>query len=397
VSDSFPRTVRALQTDGMNPTVIGLILITVLIAFWCYWLALGRVSVYEVSAAARLEAEHVHPVAAAVGGRIVASDLSLGRHVQSGDVLLEIEADREQLEAAQERMRLDSLGSQLASIANEIEAEEQAIALSSRAERVALSEASERLAAAEAGARQADDQYNRLRRLGEQGLVSEAEVVRALSQAEARRAEVAAARLGIERLGAQQIAAERERRGHLGSLLRARMTLQGDREAAAGAVTRHEWETEERRIRAPVDGRLGEISPVQVGAMIRPGERVASIVTKGPVKVVAEFHPSALGRVRAGQSARVRLDGFPWTQYGHIPAAVHRVGSETRDGRVRVELAVHQSASSSIPLEHGLPGAVEIEVERAAPVALLIRTLGYALMTGDARLKAEATPEPAGQ
>src|SRR5437016_10286899 len=84
VSASFPRTMRALQTDGMNPTVLGLILVTALITLWCCWLVLGQVSVYEISTTARLEVERVHPVAAAVAGRIVRSYVSLGRQVRTG-------------------------------------------------------------------------------------------------------------------------------------------------------------------------------------------------------------------------------------------------------------------------------------------------------------------------
>ena len=117
---------RALQTDGMNPTVLGLILMTALVAFWCCWLVFGRVSVYEISAAARLEAERVHPVAATVGGRIVASHLSLAREVRSGDVLLEIESDRERLETVEERRRLAALRTRLRSSRPQIPAEEEA-------------------------------------------------------------------------------------------------------------------------------------------------------------------------------------------------------------------------------------------------------------------------------
>jgi multidrug resistance efflux pump len=397
VSASFPRTMSALQKDGMNPTLVGLMLITALIAFWCCWLVLGRVSVYETSATARLEAERVHPVAAAVGGRIVASHLSLARQVRSGEVLLEIEDGREQLETTEARTRLAALSSQLAAIETEITAEEQAIVVTSRADRAALSEASQKLAASQAAARQADDQTGRLRQLAKRGLVAEADSVRAIAEAEGRRAELAAAGLGIERLGAQLIAAERERRGRLGGLVRQRVTLQGQKETAAAAIERLDREAEERRIRAPVGGRLGDIASLHAGAVIREGQLLASIVPKGPVKVVAEFASSALGRLHAGQSARVRLDGFPWTRYGYVAATVHSVASETREGRVRVELALHPSASSRVPLEHGMPGAVEVEVERTAPVGLLVRTLGHALTAADARPAASTAAEHAHQ
>jgi multidrug resistance efflux pump len=397
VSDSFPRTMRALQRDGMNPTVLGLILITALIGFWCCWLVLGRVTVYEISAAARLEVERVHPVAASMAGRVVASSLSLGRQVRRGEILLEIEADRAQLETSEERTRLAALGNQLKAIETEIASEEEGLALTSRASRASLSEATQKLAVTEAAARQAEGQHARARQLGERGLMAEADLVRAQAEAEGRRAEVAAAHSGIERIGAQQAAAESEQRGHLAALVRERVTLEGQRATAVAAVTRLERAADERLIRAPVDGRLGEIAPVQVGAVIREGEPIASIVANGPVRVVAEFLPPALGRLHAGLPARVRLDGFPWTQYGYVRATVQSVASETREGRVRVELAVQRSSSSAIPLEHGLPGAVEVEVERAAPVALVVRTLGRALTTSDARPEPDAAPERARQ
>jgi membrane fusion protein (multidrug efflux system) len=75
----------------------------------------------------------------------------------------------------------------------------------------------------------------------------------------------------------------------------------------------------------------------------------------------------------------MRLDGFPWAQYGSIPATVSRVAGEVRDGQVRVELGITPTAAFRVPLQHGLPGSVEIEVERLTPAALLLRTAGRLL------------------
>ena len=47
--------------------------------------------------------------------------------------------------------------------------------------------------------------------------------------------------------------------------------------------------------------------------------------------------------------------------------------------RVRVELEVQRTSDLQIPLEHGMPGSVEVEVERAAPLALVVRSLGQAV------------------
>ena len=49
-------------------------------------------------------------------------------------------------------------------------------------------------------------------------------------------------------------------------------------------------------------------------------------------------------------AARLRLDSFPWTQYGSLATTVSRVASEVRDGRVRVELTVASEPPARLPL-----------------------------------------------
>jgi multidrug resistance efflux pump len=376
---SFARTIRALDADGMGPTLFTIVLLAGLAGVWTSWLLTARVPVYQLSERARLEMERVHPVAATVSGRVVATSLSLGREVKKGDVLLEVEADREWLATAEERTRLQSLRGEVEALEREITAGQQASDQTRQAARAALAEANERLAAADAGAEQARDKLRRLEQLEQERLVASAEVGTARAEERARRAELAAARAGIARLKAEQIAADRERHGQLAALARERVGLQGMSAAAEAIVARTEREAERRRIRAPVGGHLGEVNPVQIGAVVREGDRLASIVPTTTIHVVAELAPPALGRVRPGQPARVRLDGFPWTQYGHVDARVRSVATETREQRVRVELAIARASTTPITLEHGMPGVVEIEIERVAPLALLLRSLGHVI------------------
>ena len=71
-----------------------------------------------------------------------------------------------------------------------------------------------------------------------------------------------AARLGVERLRAPA-GRRRARAASTSRSARARArALEGQRAGAAAAVTRRQREAEERRIRAAVDGRLGEIAPL---------------------------------------------------------------------------------------------------------------------------------------
>jgi membrane fusion protein (multidrug efflux system) len=55
---------------------------------------------------------------------------------------------------------------------------------------------------------------------------------------------------------------------------------------------------------------------------------------------------------------------------------VSNVAGEIRDGKVRVELNLMNSGSLPINLQHGLPGSVEVEVERLTPAKIVLRAAG---------------------
>jgi membrane fusion protein (multidrug efflux system) len=119
---------------------------------------------------------------------------------------------------------------------------------------------------------------------------------------------------------------------------------------------------------------------VGVGTVLKEGDKLGSIVPSGNIRIVADFLPAAaVARVRAGQHAKMRPDGFPWTQYGMLSATVRRVANEPRSGHIRVELDVDPDQGSPIPIQHGLPGTLEIEIERVSPAGLVFRAAGRRL------------------
>jgi multidrug resistance efflux pump len=113
------------------------------------------------------------------------------------------------------------------------------------------------------------------------------------------------------------------------------------------------------------------------GSVLQEGARVVSIVPAGQLRIVAFFAPeAAYGRVRRGAGARLRLKGYPWTEFGVVEARVSEVAGEDRDGRTRVELEVLPSPTLKVTLRHGMPGELEVEVERTTPLSLVMRTAG---------------------
>jgi membrane fusion protein (multidrug efflux system) len=132
-----------------------------------------------------------------------------------------------------------------------------------------------------------------------------------------------------------------------------------------------------------VSGRIVEAQVLRPGEYVRDGEVLGAVIPSGALRIVAEFAPeAALGRIRPGRSAKLRLDGFPWAEYGTVPAIVTAVAGEIRSGRVRVELRIGVTKGSKIPLQHGLPGSVEVEVERVTPAALAFRAAGQLISLG---------------
>jgi membrane fusion protein (multidrug efflux system) len=101
------------------------------------------------------------------------------------------------------------------------------------------------------------------------------------------------------------------------------------------------------------------------------------------------FPASAIGRLQRGQAAQVRLDGFPWTQYGTLKATVTNVGAEASGGCIRVELRLEPDQDSPIQLEHGLPGSAEVVVEEVSPAVMVLRAAGQ--LVASRRSRAEST------
>src|SRR5690606_3689264 len=116
--------------------------------------------------------------------------------------------------------------------------------------------------------------------------------------------------------------AEREARDRLARVvsIESRIaTLEVERSEAQSHIAALEAELEHQRLRAPVAGIVGELADIERGSWIDRGEVVGVIVPAGELEVVAQFDPArAVGRIKPGQGALLRLAGFPWAQYGTV-------------------------------------------------------------------------------
>jgi membrane fusion protein (multidrug efflux system) len=380
---AFSQSLRSLAAERFSHALLGWLPAVVLLGGWVAWFVMARVAVYEVTGMARLEVDRaVYPVAAPLAGRVVATHLAVGREVQAGDLLVELDAEAQRLQLQEQRVRLDALTTRLTAQRKEVAAEEAARRAEQQATRATLEEAQARRREAEAALRSAEEEAEIYVRLQARGLAPQLDLLRARAEVQKRRAAVDTLRLAVNRLTSDQQTKERDRTVRLERLTREGTQLEGDINTAAVTMERLEHEIDRRRFRAVVAGRLGEAAELRIGAVVQEGDTLAAIIPPGALKVVAHFlPPDALGRLRPGQPARLRLTGFPWTQYGSVTARVASVADEARDGRLRVEFSIVPDPASLIPLQHGLPGTVEVEVARVSPATLVLHTIGKRLGT----------------
>ncbi|MEM9554750.1 MAG: HlyD family efflux transporter periplasmic adaptor subunit [Acidobacteriota bacterium] len=377
----FHHTLRSLDA---GPSVLFWSMLggaVVLLAGWATWLFGAEVTVRATSTEARLEVDaRAHDVTAPVTGRVERVAVALGDEVTAGQVLVELDAEetRRQLEA--ETARRDGFLRTAEAVAAELEAERRRLGEERAAATASVERAGAEVRRADAEATAARDEVDRLRPLAADGVVGRAELERA--EAELARAE---AELDTARSAREQA----ERRAPAdASVIAARLEeLRGDLETLRAEARRAEAELARlghrldlHRVRAPVDGRVGQLEDLRPGAVVTQATRLAAVVPPGTLRVIAELTPlEAIGRVRPDQQATVRFDGFPWTQYGTLAAITTRVASEPADGRIRVELEPRADDSLAVPLQHGLTASVEIDVERATPATLVLRAAGRRL------------------
>jgi adhesin transport system membrane fusion protein len=376
----FRQTSIALRSDrerGRRALVVVGVM-GVLLVLVGLWLAVARVPLYAVSEAARLQArDEVHPVDALVAGRVATVELPVGGRVHKGDALVTLDATDVQLRLDEARATEHGLTSQISALEAEIAAREDAIARTQSLGKASLSEAQASRSETESAAELAGRERARADLMRQAGVVAEAEADRANAAMTQANATLHAREQRLSVLSSQTLRDVADRRAETESLRRSLAALAAQRDSAGVAVKRLAVEVERHTLRAPIDGVLGQVRAPQVGSVVAAGQTVAVVTPETELQLVADFMPAnAVGRVRPGQRAHMRVAGFPWTQYGMLAATVTAVSSEVADGRIRVVLRLDDQVATAIPRRHGLIGEVEIELDEVSPAVLIARAAG---------------------
>jgi membrane fusion protein (multidrug efflux system) len=393
----FQSTLRSLNGSESRIQRALLVVGAMATAGLMVWALGARIPVLKVSTQGRIEPHNaVHRIEPPEAGRVVQSMLELDKQVNEGDLLIELDTREQRLQLAQSEATADSLVKDLAVLEEQIGSKQRELDASGLADQASLNEAVAKEAEL-VPRRLLAQQREQLATQSPFGTISTLEKLERHTEADELAHTSQTQGLGVERLRREQEFRRQGLKAQLLGLQRERQKIEGQLGELKVGIERLKYQIEKMQVRAAASGRLVDVVELAAGDYISQGDRMGTILASGSshVRVRARFPKETVGIVRPGQRAQLKLDGYPWSIYGTVPAQVSSVGTEPGlstnpdaiPGTVRVELEIQSPGDPRIVLQHGLTTTVEIEVARVSPMALLLRAIGES---------SPALPEPAG-
>jgi membrane fusion protein (multidrug efflux system) len=163
------------------------------------------------------------------------------------------------------------------------------------------------------------------------------------------------------------------------------------RDTAAAAVNKIEAVIAQKKITAPVSGRLG-IRKVERGHYVSPGMTLVTLQQLDPIRADFPMPEQAIGKLRVGQQIEITVDAFPAEVFkGTIESLDARVEKDTRTLLVRGSLPNGQRK-----LLPGMFANVVVLVGDPRPVVTVPRTAVTYSLYGDSLYVVKQAPVPTG-
>ncbi|QNG27775.1 HlyD family secretion protein [Synechococcus sp. HK01-R] len=276
-----------------------------------------------------------------VNGQLAQVLVNNGEQVREGQLLLRFDvksakAEEETLsqQLALERERLED---QLRSNAQRQETLERNIALTERI-------------------------LNKLRPLEQGGAISEVQILQQSNQLETQRDELIQLQTQREELINDSNTRRAELQGKLNQL---RSQLRNE------------------RVKAPISGTVFDLKPDNDRYVTTNAEPLLKIVPKGNLGGEVNVGNQDIGFIKPGQSVKVRVDSFPYTEYGEINGKITRIGADAlppdeliRQYHFPVDLSLERSQLKTreggvIPLQAGMTITTNLKLRDRRLIELL--------------------------
>ena len=148
-----------------------------------------------------------------------------------------------------------------------------------------------------------------------QGAIAEVQYLRQKNQLQELQSEIAQTEATLREVQAESIKSERQIQRELADLER--------------EIVEAKKSQEYQSLRAPVRGYVFNLIVASPGYAASRGETLLKIVPEGALEASVFITNADVGFLRPKMPARVRVDAYPFTQYGDIPGELKRVGKQS--------------------------------------------------------------------
>lgn len=220
------------------------------------------------------------------------------------------------------------------------------------------------------------------------GAMQQVQVLQQRNRVQQLRSEIAQADANLREVQAELVRQRQESLRNLADLDRQRVEV---KEAQ-----------EQELLRAPIDGVVFDLVPSSSGYAATANETLLKLVPGGTLEAKVFFTNREVGFVKAGQSAQVRVDAFPFTQFGSIPATIKAVSSyalppdqqnpEPRfPGYVQLQRSFLERDGRRYPIGSGQSVQVNVVLRQKRVITLLTDVLDRAF-DSLRRIRSTSTP-----
>ncbi|WP_088893907.1 HlyD family type I secretion periplasmic adaptor subunit [Leptolyngbya ohadii] len=171
-------------------------------------------------------------------------------------------------------------------------------------------------------------------------------------------------------------------------------TIQGNQQRLIqinAEVNQTQLELKNLDLRAPVEGVIFNLKARVPGAIAQPGEALVQIVPDESLIARVQLANNDIANIRVGMPVDIRVDAYPFTEFGSIEGVVTKVSREALPANsqtggptvfpveIRLQQQFLQRGTKQSPLVPGMSLMANIKVRERAPISYITEELTKAI------------------
>jgi hemolysin D len=134
-------------------------------------------------------------------------------------------------------------------------------------------------------------------------------------------------------------------------------------------------------LRSPVDGAVFNLASKLPGTVAQPGQTLLQIVPNESLTAQVQVANADIANIRVGMPVDVRIDAYPFTEFGSVKGTVSRVSSEaikaseqssqgtTFPVEIKLEKQFLEHKSEQLPITPGMSLVAMVKIRQRAPIS----------------------------